>query len=598
MKAKVVARELLNRDLKIVPLFPKQKATHDVGWQNKKYQIEDILDDSNIGVNLHQSNLLDVDLETEMAMYFAKLYLSHTTLILGRHYPNGPRQWSHFFFENSGLLDSNITLKWKNETIVELRSKGQTVVYGSTPLKDNPNVMVERYWQTEYKPKYEKDIIKLINKIFFCAIIVRYNVGGNQGALKLDSCLMRYTEWSDNERAETLLDILKITDPNSRDCNIKKCFRLVKCNNEEKKNAGYTAFANHIGADPKEIKQLFSYIGDIPESDNYERVESIRDFNVLALDMNNLMTTEIPPLKHAIKPILPEGFIAIAGRPKAMKSWTALKIAYDVQNGNKFLGHDVEQGDVLYFALEDSQRRIKDRVLKLGYERKKHPQILLANDVPYLKYGFETCITNWIESKQNPRLIIIDTLARIKPRVARNSGTAYDQDNELLSGIQKIAIQNNITVAFITHLSKASTDYSFDKIQGSVGIQGMTDAMWLIDRGDNTNNASIVGRGRDINDFEYAVKWNADTWCYDFTGNLEIVKKTENRLEVINAMKELSVKQKEIAPRDICKHYGFTSNSKDGKRISKTMQRMLGDSELIKGNKYGTYIYMEPSSNY
>ena len=25
MKAKVVARELLNRDLKIVPLFPKQK---------------------------------------------------------------------------------------------------------------------------------------------------------------------------------------------------------------------------------------------------------------------------------------------------------------------------------------------------------------------------------------------------------------------------------------------------------------------------------------------------------------------------------------------------------------------------------------------
>ncbi len=120
---------------------------------------------------------------------------------------------------------------------------------------------------------------------------------------------MRYTEWSDNERAETLLDILKITDPNSRDCNIKKCFRLVKCNNEEKKNAGYTAFANHIGADPKEIKQLFSYIGDIPESDNYERVESIRDFNVLALDMNNLMTTEIPPLKHAIKPILPEGLL-------------------------------------------------------------------------------------------------------------------------------------------------------------------------------------------------------------------------------------------------------------------------------------------------
>lgn len=40
MKAKVVARELLNRDLKIVPLFPKQKATHDVGWQNKNIKLK------------------------------------------------------------------------------------------------------------------------------------------------------------------------------------------------------------------------------------------------------------------------------------------------------------------------------------------------------------------------------------------------------------------------------------------------------------------------------------------------------------------------------------------------------------------------------
>ena len=33
----------------------------------------------------------------------------------------------------------------------------------------------------------------------------------------------------------------------------------------------------------------------------------------------------------------------------------------------------------------------------------------------------------------------------------------------------------------------------------------MTDAMWLIDRGDNSPNASITGRGRDILDFQYAV---------------------------------------------------------------------------------------------
>ena len=36
------------------------------------------------------------------------------------------------------------------------------------------------------------------------------------------------------------------------------------------------------------------------------------------------MTEDVPPLKYAVRPILPEGLVLIAGRPKAMKSWTML----------------------------------------------------------------------------------------------------------------------------------------------------------------------------------------------------------------------------------------------------------------------------------
>ena len=48
-----------------------------------------------------------------------------------------------------------------------------------------------------------------------------------------------------------------------------------------------------------------------------------------------------------------------------------LKIAYAVQNGKDFMGHKTEQGDVLYLALEDSKRRIKDRVIKMGEDNEK-----------------------------------------------------------------------------------------------------------------------------------------------------------------------------------------------------------------------------------
>ena len=160
----------------------------------------------------------------------------------------------------------------------------------------------------------------------------------------------------------------------------------------------------------------------------------------------------------------------------------------------------------------------------------------------------------------------------------------------MLNKLQTIAIQKNITIAFVTHLSKQSTDYSWDRIQGSVGMQGMTDAMWLIDRGDTSKNASITGRGRDIEDFEYAVKWNEDKYQYDFEGNLQIVEMNENRREVLDAMRELTnAGTEEINPRDVCKYFNVSVTSKDGRRLSKTMQRMANDFEIWKGKKYGTY---------
>ena len=51
---------------------------------------------------------------------------------------------------------------------------------------------------------------------------------------------------------------------------------------------------------------------------------------------------------------------------------------------------------------------------------------------------------------------------------------------------------------------------------------------------------------------------------------------------------------KEIRPSDVAKYYGVTSNSKDGRRMSRTMQRMAEQFEILKGSKYGTYIYTKP----
>jgi len=588
-KARSFAKQIMDQGYNIVPLFPYSKNNQDINWQNRKYSIDDVLDDSNIGINLAQSNLIDVDLDCDLAVYFGSIWLPHNTLKLAR-ITKGKKEITHYFYVNNKSLKDNFSDKFKGDTILEFRANGQTVVYGQTPYKDDKSIMVDRLWVDEQKPVYVDNLEQIVKKIYVAVALCSYHVGANQGALKLDSCIMRYTEWSDSEREDFIYQIVQKTDPNSRDCTLKKMQNHVKSNNKEKKNSGYTSLANHLGVDPKEIKNLFKYIGSVPSSDDYEKTKSIIDFNSVSLDMPTLMTTELPPMQWAVSGILPEGFVCMAGRPKAMKSWTALKLCYAIQNGTEFLGHLTMQGDAIYFGLEDSKRRIQDRVKKLGFSKLNHPQMVLGGDVPYLTFGFEECLENWIKSKKNPRLVVIDTLARIKPRQSK-SGTAYDQDNLLLNGIQKLAVQNNLTVLFITHLSKSAQDYSFDKIQGSVGVQGMTDAMWMLDRGDSINSkASLKGRGRDILDFEYALNWDNESMSYSFEGNLDTINQNENRREITRAMKELHEELKEIRPSDVAKYYGVTSNSKDGRRMARTMQRMADQFEIIKGTKYGTYI--------
>ena len=601
-RARAVAKQIIDHGYNVVPLFPNGKSTHDHNWINKKYLIDDFLDDSNIGINLGQSNLIDVDLDCELAIYFGKLWLPYNTLKLARITKKkvgektiDHEEITHFFYVNNKSLKDNDIKKFKGQTILEHRCSGQTVVYGATPSKDNPNVMVLRkFYVDEQKPIYVDNLQTIVNKIYAAVVLCSYSIGANLGALKLDACVKRYCDWTDDEREDFIWNIVQKTDPNSRDCTFKKIQNHVRSNNKESKNSGYKSFANHIGADEKEIKNLFASIGSIPSSDGYEKTKSIVDFNTASLDMQTLLKTELPPMKWAIGGILPEGFVCLAGRPKAMKSWTALKICIMVQNGLPFLNHECVKGDAIYFGLEDSERRIKSRIQMMGLTNLKMPQVVLGGDVPYLGFGFEECLENWIKSKENPRLVVIDTLARIKPRQGKNSGTAYDQDNLLLNGIQKLAVQNNLTVLFVTHLSKASQDYSFDKIQGSVGIQGMTDAMWMLDRGDGLNTkASLVGRGRDILDFEYALTWDNEKMSYGFEGNLVEINKNENRQEIIKAMREISKDKKEIQPRDVCKYYGVTANSKDGRRMARTMQRMAESFEIIRGEKYGTYIWQD-----
>ena len=101
-----------------------------------------------------------------------------------------------------------------------------------------------------------------------------------------------------------------------------------------------------------------------------------------------LQGTHFPPVSWVVHDLVPEGLTLLAGKPKLGKSWLALQIGLGVATGGEVLGRPVEQGTVLYAAMEDDYRRLKSRLGKCaGGLAAVARDLLLTTEWPRLDAG-------------------------------------------------------------------------------------------------------------------------------------------------------------------------------------------------------------------
>ena len=70
MSAIEQAKHLQQRGIAFIPLIKGTKKNHDKDIYEKIYTIDDVKDDDNVGINLVQSNFVDVDLDDDWAIKF------------------------------------------------------------------------------------------------------------------------------------------------------------------------------------------------------------------------------------------------------------------------------------------------------------------------------------------------------------------------------------------------------------------------------------------------------------------------------------------------------------------------------------------------
>jgi RecA-family ATPase len=219
----------------------------------------------------------------------------------------------------------------------------------------------------------------------------------------------------------------------------------------------------------------------------------------------DLMAAELPPVRWGVRGVLPEGVTLLAGKPKLGKSWLALGLCAAVGAGGVALGtRQVEQGDVLYLALEDNRRRLQKRLGKML--RGPAPEGLeIAISWPKLDEGGVEALEAWLREHREARLVVVDTLAKIRPRTRGQN--VYQEDYAALEELLPLAAEHEVAIVVVHHTRKMAAADPLDEISGSTGLTGGVDGVLVLKRDRGKADAVLHVDGRDIEEpAEYALK--------------------------------------------------------------------------------------------
>ena len=102
-------------------------------------------------------------------------------------------------------------------------------------------------------------------------------------------------------------------------------------------------------------------------------------------------------------------------------------------------------------------------------------------------------IAEWIKTTETPRLVILDTLAGVKP-IKTTSG--YAEDYESLTSLHRIANDVGIGILVLHHTRKLDAEDPLDTISGTLGLAGCADTA-LVFVG-SSQGMTLYVRGRDM----------------------------------------------------------------------------------------------------
>lgn len=298
-----------------------------------------------------------------------------------------------------------------------------------------------------------------------------------------------------------------------------------------------------------------------------------------------LLSTTFPPLVWVVPDLVPAGLTLLVGAPKVGKSWAALDVGLAVAAGSKALGGlDVEAGRVLFLALEDGPRRMADRMRLLLGSDPASERFHAYHDWPR---GTDAARAAWQWCTDHPdaRLIVVDTLARVRPPRS-HGGNSYDEDTAALVPWQRIAEQFSVAVVLVHHDRKAGDSGDFvDAVSGTHGLAGVADTTLLLDRARMESYGRLRLTGRDVLERELVLRRVGPTWMVH-DGPMPDPDLGEASSRIITWTRE---QPDDVSPSEVALALGL-----DRENVKRSMARLAESGRLVKRSR-GRYTTPVPS---
>lgn len=259
-----------------------------------------------------------------------------------------------------------------------------------------------------------------------------------------------------------------------------------------------------------------------------------------------LQSAPYSPVPFLVDELIPEGLHILAGAPKIGKSWLALWLCLCVSQGRPLWNFAVTQGEVLYLSLEDSYRRIQSRLFDLTEDAP--PTLHFAIMADTLKHGLEQQIEQFLTEHPTTKLVVIDTLQRV--RSAGSDSNLYANDYQDIGLLKRLADRRHIAILLIHHLRKLHDDDPMNMISGSTGLSGAADSTFVLQKSSRLANiASLHCSGRDIPDCTLKLEFGEEDHIWKLLEDSKTCSTTSkiSMLQIENLLSELLQKESEIS---------------------------------------------------